>query len=105
MLDVNVLGITRDIKLKILENITLSEIGLCAHNASVFCTIYDCTDGVLMNDLFTLNVMVQFSHYMNTYTFDWMPICYVDFRTNLEREIENIENNIKSMWTCEFYVD
>ena len=94
MLDVNVLGITPDIKLKIIENVSVSEIRDCAERVEEYCNRYQCIDGVLQNDLFTLKVMYRFTHYMNAVNFDWMPICYTEFREHIEREVNNIEDKI-----------
>ena len=104
MLNVEVLGITREIKLKILENVSISEIKNCAERVEDYCNRYDFIKGEVMNDYLTLKIMYRFTHYMNAVDFDWMPIGGVEFRDHIVREIHIIEDIIINENPMEFFV-
>ena len=88
------LGITRENKLMIYENVSVREIKECAERVEEYCDRHQCIKGELQNDLLALKIMYRFTSYMNAFTYDWMPISHIEFREHIEREIGVIEDTI-----------
>ena len=104
MLNVERLDITREIILKIYENVTLYDIQRSAEKAIEYCERYECTNSELQNDYMSLRILHQFTHYMGHCNYEWMPISMSEFRDNIESELSIIEDKILDGWKPNFVI-
>ena len=104
MLNIESLGITSDIKLKIYENVTVTDIKRCVERVENYCNRYEYIIGEVQNDYLALHIMREFTRYMNAYNFEWINISHIEFHKRIEDEMILIEKEIMKDYNPEFII-